>query len=236
MIGAGAIACHLDFRWRRTFDLDLSVAARPEIYSEELERLGWHRRRGSQHEWDVPRGPHVDVLPADPVLVKNGKFTWADGSARLTLVGFRLAFSDAVSMEIGKDAQVQVASLRSLVVLKMAAYLDRPHERDTDLGDLAYVIHDFLKNDSEERWTDEIIKMGMDFEDVGPFVLGRQLRMVVDEMVLTLVERFLSTIDNPDDSLATLHRMASQAPPSWKNPDRLRSSIQFFRRGLTRAP
>ena len=43
VIGAAAVACHLELRWRGTIDLDLSVAAGFDAYARDLERLGWRR-------------------------------------------------------------------------------------------------------------------------------------------------------------------------------------------------
>lgn len=36
VIGAAAIACHLEFLWRETIDLDLSVASGLDAYARDL--------------------------------------------------------------------------------------------------------------------------------------------------------------------------------------------------------
>lgn len=232
VIGAAAIACHLDLSWRETLDLDLSVASGPEACAEDLEGLGWRRREGAPQRWIVPDGFVVDVLPAHPALVSKGEFTWPDGSARLTLVGFRLAFADAVRLEVARGVSVRVASLRSLVILKMAAYLDRPWERDSDLSDLAYILSEFVGPDADERWSDEVLDLGLAFEDVSPFVLGKQLTALVDDAERGLVQSFLSAIDDPADPLATAPRMARRAPSAWNDLKSLRLRLSAFRRGL----
>lgn len=232
VIGAAAIACHLEFRWRETIDLDLSVASGLDAYSRDLERLGWRRERGAPQRWIVPDGSIVDVLPGHPSLVSKGGFTWPDGSGRLNLVGFRLAFADAVPVELAPGADVRVASLRSLVVLKMAAYLDRPWDRDSDLVDIVHILSEFLRPDDEEHWSDEVVDLGMEFEDVSPFVLGKQLSALVDEAERSLVQSFLAAIEDPADPLATLHRMTRDAPAAWKDPVRLRQRLSAFCRGF----
>jgi len=232
VIGAAAIACHLDFRWRMTLDLDLSVASGLDAYAGDLERLGWRRERGAPQRWIVPDGSIVDVLPGGPSLISEGGFTWPDGSARLTLAGFRLAFADAVLVELVPGSGVRVASLRSLLVLKISAYLDRPWERDNDLADIAHILYDFLGSDADERFSDEVVDLGMNFEDVSPFVLGKQLGGLVDEQERGLVQRFLSATEDPGDPLATLPRMARRAPAAWKDPNRLRLRLIAFRHGL----
>jgi predicted nucleotidyltransferase len=232
VIGAAAIASHLEFRWRETFDLDLAVAAGVDAYVRDLEQLGWRRERGAPQRWIAPDGAIVDVLPGDPSLVSQGRFTWPDGSAQLNLVGFRLAFADAAPVELAPGAAARVASLRSLVVLKMAAYLDRPRERDSDLADIVHVLSGFLRPGVEEHWSDEVIDLGLGFEDVSPFVLGKQLGALVDQAERSLAQSFLAAIEDPADHLATLHRMARLAPTGWKDPDQLRLRLLAFRRGF----
>jgi len=232
VIGAAAIACHLDFRWRGTIDLDLSVASDLHTYARDLESLGWRRERGASQRWLLPDDFIVDVLPVEPTLDHQDGLAWPDGSARMSLVGFRLAFADAVSFYLPSGSSVRVASLRSLLVLKIAAYLDRPRERDNDLADIAHILSEYVGPTSDQRWSEGIVDLGMDFEDVSPFVLGKELGALVDEAERSLVQSFLAAIDDPADRLATLDRMARLAPDAWKNPQRLRPRLIAFRRGF----
>ena len=150
----------------------------------------------------------------------------------MSLIGLRLAFADASPVELLPGTSVRVASLRSLVVLKIGAYLDRPWERDSDLADIAHILCEFVAPDAEERWGDEIVNAGMDFEDVSPFVIGKQLGRLVDAAEQRLVEKFVVALDDPADRLSTLPRMARRAPDGWRDPDRLRLRLAAFRRGF----
>lgn len=232
VVGAAAIACHIGMRWRGTIDLDLSVAVTPESFARDLESLGWRRDSTSHHRWIAQNGSIVDVMPAHPSLVSEGGFTWPDAGARMNLVGFRFAFADAMPFEIVPGVVVRVASLRSLVVHKMGAYLDQPWERDTDLSDIAHILFEFLGPDAEARWSDEVLDLGLDFDDVSPFVLGKQLGAMVDKAERRLVQSFVTAVENPADPLSTVHRMAQRAPTPWRDPNRLRRSLIAFRRGF----
>jgi predicted nucleotidyltransferase len=236
VIGAAAIACHLDFRWRTTNDLDLSVAATPEDYAKDLERLRWRRERGAPQRWIAPDGSYVDILPAAPSLVREGEFTWPDGSARLNLVGFRLAFADSTPVKLARGTQARVASLPSLAVLKMASYLDRPWERDSDLDDIAHILFEFLSGEDERRWSDVVVDLGLEYDDVSPFMLGKRIGALVDDAERALVERFLAGVDDPNDPLATLGRMTRAAGPTKNDPEGLRLRFNAFRRGLEWPP
>lgn len=158
----------------------------------------------------------------------GGRSTWTS----LNLVGFRLAFADATPVEVAPGFAVRFASLRSIVPLKMAAYLDRPWERGSDLADIAHILRELLEPDADERWSEEIVNLELHFEDASPFTLGKQLGPLVDEAERRLVQSFLAAIEDPADRFSTLQRMAKSAPASWKDPDQLRLRLAAFRRGF----
>lgn len=231
VIGASAVAYHIGLTWRGTLDLDLSVAAGIEKYATDLEGLGWHRDPRAPQRWYSPEESIVDVVPAERSSVLAGGFEWPDGS-RMNLLGFRLAFADAVPVEITPAIRVRVASLRSIVVLKMSAYLDKPWERETDLADLAHIFEAFVAADADERWSPEVIDLDLDYEDVGPYLLGIQLAEVVDEPEASIVRRFLGSLEDDSDPLATLARMARRAPAGWRDPESLRVRVRALGRGF----
>jgi hypothetical protein len=50
----------------------------------------------------------------------------------MDLAGLRLAFDHALSVEIEPGFTVRVAPREVVAVLKMAAYMDRPHDRERE--------------------------------------------------------------------------------------------------------
>lgn len=231
MIGAAAVGYHIGMSWRGTLDLDLSVTAGINEYAADLEGLGWRRDQNAPQRWYLPEDLIVDVVPAEPSSVRAGRMVWPDGGA-MNLLGFRLAFADAIPVEIEPAIQIRVASLRSIVVLKMSAYLDKPWERETDLADIAHILQAFVGPDADERWRPEVVEQDLDYEEVGPYLLGTQLAAVVSESESALIHRFLTSLEDDADGLATLRRMARRAPAGWRDPDSLRSRVHALGRGL----
>jgi len=231
VIGAAAVGYHIGMSWRGTLDLDLSVTAGIDTYTADLEGLGWRRDQNAPQRWYLPEDLIVDVVPAEPSSVRAGRFAWPDGST-MNLLGFRLAFADAIQVEIEPATHIRVASLRSIVVLKMSAYLDKPWERETDLADIAHILQGFVGIDVEERWSPEVVELDLDYDDVGPYRLGTQLAAVVNASESALIRRFLSSLEDETDGLATLRRMALRAPAGWRDADSLRSRVRAFGRGL----
>lgn len=235
VIGATAIGCHLDFRWRRTADLDLTVATGIEVARKALQSVpGWTPHPRVLHEWIAPADVKVDVVPASRAALELGRIEWPNGSA-MSALGLRAAFADAIRFDVGADLYVRVASLAALTILKMAASLDRP-DRDRDLGDLAYLLEEAIGVDDDERWSGPALEADLDFELTGPYLLGRRVGVLADAREREVVEGFLKRLLNPDDRTATLSRMRRLGPMSWRDEPEARRRIEAFQSGLQGPP
>ena len=74
VVGATAIGCHLEFRWRQTHDFDLCIAAGVEECRRALTALpGWTRHEKVAHAWTAPGGVRVDVVPAGADALRAGR-------------------------------------------------------------------------------------------------------------------------------------------------------------------
>jgi predicted nucleotidyltransferase len=231
VIGATAIGCHLDFRWRKTRDLDLSIAAGIEECRKALERIpGWIRHERIEHEWTAPGNVRVDVIPANRTALESGRIDWPGGST-MSAVGLRAAFADNVRREVGDGLFVRVASATAITILKMAASLDRS-DRDRDLSDLAYLMQEIVGVDDAERWSDPVLDLDLDYESVSPFVLGRRVAAIADAGEKAVVGRFLARLEDPSDRTASLARMVSRGPREWREGDVATARLVAFRRGF----
>jgi hypothetical protein len=61
LIGAAALGCFLDMRWRGTADLDLALAISLEEFLDERLVPGWRRDRRMEHRWYAPGGEMIDL-------------------------------------------------------------------------------------------------------------------------------------------------------------------------------
>jgi predicted nucleotidyltransferase len=236
LIGASAISCFMDMHWRQTHDLDVMVSISQRQYSGTLRRYtDWTRDPSREYRWFSPQGVRVDIIPAGPQDLANGNLVWDTTGAVMNLTGFRHVFERAVTIQLAPDCPAEIAPPEVIVLLKMVAYLDRPQERARDLEDLSYLIEGFADPDSEERFSDEILELGMAFEVVSAYLLGKKLTAIVDEKETRLVGTFLLKVEDEDDPDHTQARMATAWP--WHgSPGDLLLRIAAFRKGLeTRA-
>jgi hypothetical protein len=85
----------------------------------------------------------------------------------------------------------------------------------------------------ERRYGDEILDLGIAYDETSPFLLGRRLAGIVNEHESEAVLRFIELVKRTGDPTATQARMLVGAPPSWhRDPEELLLRIAAFERGF----
>lgn len=223
LIGALALGHHIPMDHRTTDDLDLAIAVPIEDFPGPLSSLeGWRRDARMEHRFFSSDGQMVDVLPAGESLIEKGYIDWPSGE-RMSLIGFDLAFAHNTKEAAG-ETTVLVPSAPVLALLKMRAWLDRPERRKKDLGDLAHLLVGHVGDDDDRRFTDDVFDLALDFEDVSPFLLGRDLALVLTAAHRAHVDQFLAKV--------TPEKLTPQGPLSWISADDAERALASFRRGL----
>jgi predicted nucleotidyltransferase len=230
LIGAAALGCFLDMRWRGTADLDLTLAISLEEFLDERLVPGWRRDQWMEHRWYAPDGEIVDIIPAGPELLRKGEVEWPRTGHRMSLLGLRLAFERGVPVTVAADLIVKVAPVPVLTVLKVVAYEDRPAERERDLADLAYI---FTEYEPEDRFADEVIDLGLSYDEVGPFLLARTIAAMVNDAERAHVNRFVRGASDEEDPSGIHAKLLALGPPSWRrDPNELIQCMRAFSRGF----
>jgi predicted nucleotidyltransferase len=222
---------------RQTNDLDISVALSLDELPIELGKLfGWRRHPAFEHGWRSPTGLKVDVIPAAPELLAAGRIHWPGGHT-MSLLGFRHAFERPRAIQVTAALRVNAATVTAIALMKMAAYQERPDRRLRDLGDLAHILEHYADDAEERRFSDEVLAAGITYEQVGAFLLGRDLAEMVDLEERRIVERFLGMLGGEIDSGRTEALMLQQAPPAWRtDPEEMPGKARALALGLERAP
>lgn len=235
VIGAAALGHYVPLT-RATADIDLAIVLAPADLDRVLGPLGWQRDARMRQRWHGPEGVLVDLLPATDELVAAGEIRFDGDDLRMSLVGFDLALrhTTRVTLSVG-DVDVELATLAVLVVLKMVAWLDRPHERTKDLGDLALIFDQALDGDDDRRWDPEhpVFQSGLEHEDQGAFFAGLEVARIVEREHRALIDTFLSRVGDPDgeafSAMLRAARYGGDAPE-----DRLVRRLDAFGLGLAR--
>lgn len=233
VLGAAALRCFMPMSWRTTEDLDLTVAASIDDATAALSLFpGWSSDPRQEQRWRTPSGIAVDIVPASDEDLARGHIEWPRSGFRMSLLGMRLAFEHAVALRIAVDLEVHVAPIRVISVLKMIAYIDRPEARAKDLGDLAHIMYGYLGDDSDRRFSVEVPDDLTEYDDVAPYLLGRDVGAVVDPEERRRISDFVTTIDDEARGPGLLARMSILGPPAWRDPDEVLERMRAFQRGM----
>jgi len=217
-----------------TYDLDSALAVSIDRDPAGLDKEpGWTRHPRREHTWIAPGDVEVDVIPIGEVGKPSAGVTWPESGFQMTLTGLHIAFAQATTMPIAAGLAARVAPPEVVALLKMVSYLDRPHERERDLQDIAWILTDFIADTDDRRFEDDILDRGLDFDRVSPYLLGRRLASLVSARERNIVHRFIQLVKREGDPAATQARMLVNAPPSWhRDPEELLSRIGAFERGF----
>jgi len=234
LVGASALGCFLDFRWRATNDIDISISIEVDELPAGLDRLpGWSADPRAERRWLAPEDVKVDILPAGPNLRRAGILRWPRSGNEMSLLGQRLAFEQACDVRVASDFSIRVAPVPVVCVLKMVAYQDQPQARTRDLEDQAHIFDEYVPADDQRRYSDEVPEAGIDFEVVSAFLLGRDIGALVNSEERAAVASFIAKVRDENDPHATQARMANVAPVFWRrDPGALLRRLEALELGL----
>lgn len=234
LIGASALGCFLDMRWRQTYDLDLSVSVSVEEYASDLKNLrGWIPDSHFEPRWIAPGGVRIDIIPAGSGLLAAGELVWPQSGIRMSLVGLRLAFENNETLQLAENLEFRIARMPVIAILKMIAYQDKPTERNRDLPDLAYILDEFLSDDNPRRFDDEVFQLSLAYEETSAFFLGKEIGYIVNEAERAKVNSFLALLRDESHPTLAQSKMLISAPASWqKDQNILLRRLDVFDQGL----
>lgn len=217
LIGASALACQIASYRRTTNDLDLVIATDVKEAGRLAAVDGWRPLpQAGEQAWQSPDGIRVDVIPAGKRLLAESVIRWPRSGMEMSLVGLRLAFDASYPLDVGKGVSVLLASVPTIAILKVIAFLDSPERREKDLEDLAFLLEEYL-GDQDRRF--ELIGTvpGLDYENASAFALGLDAGQLVNTVERALVARFIAEAKAEDSRInALLLRLGS---PLWRADD-----------------
>lgn len=193
LIGAAALALHYaDQGLRRTNDLDLTLLCEDFQIDHVGEQLVTFRQDPKiVHRFHhKATGLQVDLLAVGPTALSKGERIFSETGSIMNVTGFDLALDSSISHEVVFGILVALPSV--VVLLKMAAFLDRPGERERDLEDIAFVLQHYLPEDDLRRFEAPLTESGLTFELQSAYALAHDLKALVTDVHRQLVSGFLA--------------------------------------------
>ena len=230
LIGASAIRCRMTMP-RPTTDVDFAVVATAEAIRPRLKEAGWTRHPKKLQTW-LRAGATIDIVPTTEEDLDIGVASLEDGFV-MSVAGFDLAFTKTDLIQVREGLTVPVPRLPVLVLLKMIAWLDRPHERAKDLGDIVFMWDRALPELDDRRWDPghPVGAARLEYDDQSAYFAGWELGQIAALEHLHWARRFLDALRN-DESTAFMQFARGSFYVGNDVDRKVRARITAFELGL----
>lgn len=173
---------------RATRDIDLAVHVSGWDHFDALKmRLidshGFSMGNGAAQRMYYWSAYPVDLVPFGGVVENDGNIKWPpDHAIVMNVTGYNEALDRIVRVEIKPGTVVPVASLASLAMLKVFAWVDRGHRDRKDAQDLALLLRSYAKTlDPDDLHGSEaavLAAVDYEYERAGARLLGKHIRQI----------------------------------------------------------
>lgn len=142
-------------------------------------------------------GMVVDILPFGEIEIDGQVNIAGEGLTSIQVNGFKEVYeSGTENIEFDKGHPFSVATLPSIVLLKLISYDDRPEQRLKDPRDIANIIQNYFDLQSEniyENHADLFDTDNFTLQKTGARVIGREIKTIVESNT-ALKERVISIL------------------------------------------
>ena len=164
VVGAMARDIHFEHIWgiftrRRTGDIDLAVQVKDWAQYERL-RQGLESSRffasvqGMPERFLADNGALIDILPFGGLASPGEVIAWPKEKRTMSVTGVGDVFTHALTLSIPDShgaADVRIASIPGLVILKLVALSDSKGRAGKDADDIEFIISNYLAVGNRSR-------------------------------------------------------------------------------------
>ena len=234
IIGAIAYRIWMQDWSRHTEDVDAAVALDLDDFprlTTLLQEHRWTQDLRREHRWNAAEGGRLDLLPAGPGLRQQQQLEWPISGMKMSLVGFEHVFSKAVEYRITSDLTAKVIPLPVLVLLKIVAYRDNPYQREKDIEDLGAIMTRYEPLEAL-RFSDEVLDLGLEYETVGAYWVGKDLGVLCSADERALVDGLLAELHDERSRAFSIFAHCLRGQMDRETAARAHSLIKVFAQGL----
>jgi predicted nucleotidyltransferase len=174
---------------RTTRDVDFAVYIfTQKQYDKIVERLTndyeFSEIKDTPFKLQTPFGFTIDLIPFGEISIDEAILPDETWDRPVFVNGLKETFEHGlVPVEVEEDTKLtfRVASLASIVLLKLIAYDDRPERRNTDPADITDIILNFFDIESEVIYEDhnDLFNRDLELHEIAAVVIGREISKIL---------------------------------------------------------
>ena len=150
----------------------------------------------------------VDILPFGEIEIDDSVHITVEGVTSIRVNGFKEVFESGTErLELETGHSFEVATLPSIVLLKLISYDDRPEQRLKDPGDIASIIQNYFDLQSDniyENHTDLFDNADFTLQKAGARIIGREINTIIESNAVLkrrITDILKSHINQADESV-----------------------------------
>lgn len=173
---------------RATRDIDLAVNVSSwdqfdALKTRLIDSHGFSMGNGAAQRVYYESVYPVDLVPFGGVVEDDGNISWPPDSAIvMNVLGYNEALDSTLKVEVRPGTVIPVASLASLAMLKVFAWIDRGHRDRKDALDLALLLRRYADTiDAGDLHSSEasvLDAVDYDYERAGARILGKHVQQM----------------------------------------------------------
>ncbi|HEY0299060.1 MAG TPA: hypothetical protein VGB84_07560, partial [Arachidicoccus sp.] len=159
------------------------------------DKEGFNETKENAFVMLTPNGIQVDILPFGDIELDSSIQLEGTGLTSINVNGFKEVYTAGTEqVELSTGNTFKVATLPSIVLLKLIAYDDRPEHRQKDATDIANILLHFFdlnENFIYDNHSDLFGNEDATLQNISAVVIGREIRKIAKEneaLVLRLQE------------------------------------------------
>lgn len=188
---------------RATLDRDFAVRVSSWYEFEKLKKSllssALFRETSEVQRLVYQGGLHIDILLFGGIAGTHGEIRWPpDEDVVMSVIGLEDAYRAALDVRVRANPPLDIltASAPGLTILKLISWADRPHDRQRDAIDLAFILERYLDAGNNERLFEEHIDLieeeNFDYVRAGARLLGRDMAKIGSPDTLGRISEILA--------------------------------------------
>lgn len=140
---------------RATRDIDVAVVLENnnqfrELMQHLIDKEGW-KETNEPHRLESGKDEFIDILPFGKIETRKREVVFKSRNLiEMSVIGFRESFQLRNRVKLKDGFSLNILSLANLCMLKLIAWNNRPHDRQRDIKDLAFILEKYAEIHSDE--------------------------------------------------------------------------------------
>jgi predicted nucleotidyltransferase len=177
-------------RMTRDVDFAVLVGSKEEYETVRNYLIEHHHFVGTKENAFVliaPGNVQVDLLPFGEIAIQDAVHIEGQGLTSIRVNGFAEVYQQGTEeMQLETGHQFQIATLPSIVLLKLIAYDDRPERRLKDPRDIANIIDVYFDLQADHIYTNHLDQFTDENDQRTPkqiaaLVIGKEIKQLVKD-------------------------------------------------------